>query len=552
MMTRLVIPKLLATSLLTLLLQLGATLTASAQNRVALVIGQSNYQNVVQLPNTANDARQMTDLLGQAGFSVMSANDLSQTAMRQAVAEFAAKVAASGPNTIAAVFYAGHGLQVDGENYLVPVDLDPQRESDIPIEAVRLNDVMNTLGALPTSMRIYMLDSCRNNPFPAIAGTTGRGLAMVDTRAGSQGSFISFSTSPGAEAEDGTGADSPYTTALLQVARESVPIEEAFKRVRVQVAHDTDGRQIPWESSSLTSDFRFFGGSGQTPGVTQVSNTPAGGTPAGATVRNAPTRSVAEWKKQLQGKDAKSAYDMVIAENTVEAYEAFIGLFTDPQYGPRIKLLFERRKEMMAWSDTILIYTPASFEAFLARYPGSDLAATARKLLERIRNRTLLANAALAPGGGGLAPTGGGSPTGAGNPGGGSPNSGSGNPQNSSSAPSCTCSQPPVIPINIPVKKPKDTDTPTKKRTTTDSKPHGPTPPTDDDIARAGRPAGGQQGPSGAEVMEGVAIGAGIGAAMGGGMRGGGGGGGYHPQPQPQPPMGGGYTHPNGGTFYGR
>jgi len=324
-----------------------------------------------------------------------------------------------------------------------------------------------------------------------------------------------------------------------------VPIEEAFKRVRVEVARDTDGRQIPWESSSLTSDFRFFG-AGQTPGVTQVANTPPSGTPSGATAHNAPTRSVVEWKKQLQGKDVKSAYDMVIADNTVEAYEAFVGLFDAPPYGARVKVLFERRREMMAWSDTILLYTPAAFEAFLAKYPDSDLAATARKLLERTRNRSLLANAALIPGGGGLAPSSGGSPS-SGSPSNGSPNSGS--PQNSSSAPTCTCSQPPAIKIDLPIKK-KDTDTSTKKRSTS-SKPSGPKPPTDEDIARAGQPAGGQQGPSGAQVMEGIAIGAGIGA-MSGGMRGGGGGyhsppstgmGGYHPS---GPMMG-----TNGTAFYG-
>ena len=196
-------PRLFLTILTILVVQLSSPLAAQAQNRFALVIGQSAYQQVVQLPNTTNDARQMTALLSEAGFNVTTANDLSQTGMRQAIAEFAAKVAQSGPQTVAAVFYAGHGLQVDGENFLVPVDIDPQRESDIPLEAVRLNDLMNTLGALPTSMRIIMLDACRNNPFPSVAGAAGKGLAMVDTRAGSQGSFISFSTSPG-RGRDGT------------------------------------------------------------------------------------------------------------------------------------------------------------------------------------------------------------------------------------------------------------------------------------------------------------------------------------------------------------
>lgn len=505
-----------------------SSLTAQAQNRVALVIGQSAYQKVVQLPNTANDAKQMTALLSQAGFNVTTASDLSQTAMRQAIGEFAAKVAQSGPQTVAAVFYAGHGLQIDGENFLVPVDVDPQRESDIPLEAVRLNDLMNTLGALPTTMRIYMLDACRNNPFPSIAGTAGKGLAMVDTRAGAQGSFISFSTSPGAEAEDGTGADSPYTTALLQVARDAVPIEEAFKRVRVAVARDTDGRQIPWESSSLTADFRFFGDSGQ--------STPVGGatTPSAnpSTPRTAaPTRSTDDWKKELTGKDIKTAYELVIADDTVPAYEAFVQLFDAPPYGPRVKVFVERRKEMMAWNNAVLVNTAASFQDFLIAYPKSDLAPTAFKLLDRVRNRSLQANAALPTGANvaALAPSGGGgggnnAPSPANTP----------QPTNASTAPTCTCT-PATVPVNIPViKKNRDDDTPKKKRADT---PRGPKPPTDSDIAQSGRPVGPQGPPPGA-IMEGVGIGVGIGMGMGGGMRGGGmrepgpmGGNGYHPQP---------------------
>jgi len=520
-------PRLFLTIFAVIAVQLAAPLAAHAQNRLALVIGQSAYQKVVQLPNTANDAKQMTALLSQAGFNVTTANDLSQIEMRQAIAEFAAKVAQGGPQTIAAVFYAGHGLQIDGENFLVPVDIDPQRESDIPLEAVRLNDLMNTLGALPTAMRIYMLDACRNNPFPSIAGTAGKGLAMVDTRAGSQGSFISFSTSPGAEAEDGSGADSPYTTALLQVAHDAVPIEEAFKRVRVAVARDTDGRQIPWESSSLTADFHFFGDSGQPAPAAGGATPSAAATPRMPT----PTRSIDDWKKEFTGKDIKAAYELVIADDSVPAYEAFVQLFDAPPYGPRIKVFVERRKEMLAWNNAILINTAASFQDFLIAYPKSDLAPTAFKLLDRVRNRSLLANAALPAGtpAAAVLPVGAAGPLNSPTP---SP-SNAPQPTNASTAPTCTCT-PTTVPVNIPViKKPKDDDTPKKKRADT---PRGPKAPTDSDIAQSGRPAG-PQGPPPAAIMEGVGIGVGIGMGMGGGMRGGGMrepgpmGNGYHPQP---------------------
>ncbi|HEY2246642.1 MAG TPA: caspase family protein [Bradyrhizobium sp.] len=354
---------------------------AHAEKRFALVIGQSAYRAVVALPNPSNDARKMSELLGTAGFDVTAASDLTQNQMREAVGDFAAKIAANGPDAVALLFYAGHGLQIDGENYLVPVDVDPKRETDIPLQAVRLNDVMNTLGALPTRLRIVMLDACRNNPFPALGTGTGHGLAIVDTKAGSAGSFISYSTSPGAVAEDGSGEDSPYTTAVLNFAREpNLPIEEAFKRVRVAVNEVTDGRQIPWDSSSLTTDFRFFGDQAGKPAQATDKK-------AGADSQPSVKRSVEDWRKELKGKDQKVAYQLVIADDTVPAYEAFVAMYAQPPYNVRVRALLERRYVMQAWAIAVATNTVASYQTFLATYANSDLAVTARKLQDRVRNR---------------------------------------------------------------------------------------------------------------------------------------------------------------------
>lgn len=368
---------------------------AWAENRIALVIGNSAYRAVAPLPNAVNDAARMTDMLGNAGFEVLSTPDLSQTDLRKTISEFAVKLAEKGPDTVALVFYAGHGIQVDGENFLVPVDVDPKLEADIPVQAVRLNDILNALASVPNKMRIVMLDACRNNPFPLIRQSTGKGLAIVDTKSGAPGTFISYSTSPGSEAEDGAGSNSPYTTALLNVAKEpGLPIEEAFKRVRVSVNEATQGRQVPWESSSLTSDFRFFG---KTEAAAATETTPQTPQTDSSSIKPRVTRSVEDWKRDLQGKDAKTAYDTVIAEDTVEAYEAYVSLFAQPPLGARVKVLLERRKVMIAWDNAVIVNTAASYRLFAASFPGSDLVATARKLEERMRNRSLNANAALLP-----------------------------------------------------------------------------------------------------------------------------------------------------------
>lgn len=463
-MRRPVFPGLLLVTGLLLFPQISVTDAASAESRVALVVGQSAYRAVPALPNAGNDARKMAELLGNAGFDVTAAPDLSQNDMRQTISAFAAKVAASGPETVALVFYAGHGLQIDGENYLVPIDVDPKREADIPLQAVRLNDLMNTLGALPTRMRIFMLDACRNNPFPALNQTAGHGLAIVDTKAGASGSFISFSTSPGSEAEDGVGADSPYTTAVLSVAKQpNLPIEEAFKRVRVAVNQATDGRQVPWESSSLTSDFRFFGDAGSAPAAPKPPATAA--------------RSVDDWRKDLQGKEPKVAYELVTADNSVAAYQAFTVLFAQSSYTPRVRSLLERQRQMLAWETAVAINTAASFEAFLASYANSDLAATARKLKERVLNRSLGANAALA--------------------------------QPTNVALTCPCN----APSTLPLLKKVDTPAPTKRVEKSSLKRR---PPPDEVIVERG-----PSGPPPGAVLEGVGIGIGLGLGLGGGGMGG-------------------------------
>ncbi|MCK1301823.1 caspase family protein [Bradyrhizobium sp. 24] len=489
-MRRPVLRNLFLGSALLALTQLTTPTDAAAEARLALVIGQSAYRTVPELPNAANDAKGMTELLGNAGFTVTTASNLAQNDMRQAISDFAGKVSASGADTVALVFYAGHGLQIDGENYLVPVDLDPKREADIPLQGVRLNDLLNTLGALPTRARIFMLDACRNNPFPALSGA-GHGLAIVDTKAGAPGSFISYSTSPGSEAEDGSGIDSPYTTAALTVAKQpNLPIEEVFKRIRVAVAQSTDGRQIPWESSSLTTDFKFFGGDG--------SGSQAALPGASSMALASGTRSLEDWRKDLQGKPAMVAYEMVITDDTVPAYQAYIELYAQDTRTPRLRTIVERRRQMLAWERATAINTRASFEAYLTNWDNSDLAATARRLLLRVQNRNYVLPAVVA-----AAPA----------------------PVAVAMAPTCPCSTPtppasPVNPAVAPVIKKRVDDTPPKRKVV-DTPPRQRRPPPDEVIYERAPPP--DRGPPPGAIMQGIGIGVGIGIGMGGGR-----GGDYH------------------------
>ena len=376
--------------------------TVFAQDRLALVIGQSTYRAVPALPNPVNDAKAMSNLLTDAGFDVVTASDLSQTEMREAISNFAGRIAAKGPDTVALVFYAGHGMQVDGENYLVPVDVDPKREADVPLQSVRLNDLLNTLTSVPSRMRIVMLDACRNNPFPQLNKTVGKGLAIVDAKFGASGTFISFSTAPGAEAEDGSGTNSPYTTALLATARQpGLAIEDAFKRVRVSVNKATAGRQTPWESSSLTDEFEFFGqaNTASKTGARTDDTTDSGtGAKADGKAGARPAtekRSLEEWRKFLKGKPVEAANELVVADGTLDAYQAFVELYTEPPFAPQAREWVDRQLRMRAWEKAVIENTAAGYRAFLKAFPDSDLTPTAGKLEERLRNRPEIANVAV-------------------------------------------------------------------------------------------------------------------------------------------------------------
>jgi uncharacterized caspase-like protein len=360
---------------------------ARAETRLALVIGNSDYRTVSVLPNPANDARAMEKLLRDAGFEITSAPNLTQADMRRAIRDFATHVTArGGPNTVALVYYAGHGVQIDGENYLVPVDAKIERESDVAIEAVRLVDVMTALGNTASGTRIVVLDACRNNPFASIKQTTGRGLAIVDAPTGS---IVSYSTAPGMEALDGAGDNSPFTAALVNVAREpNLPIEQAFKRVRLDVHKSTQGVQTPWESSSLTSDFSFF--------RTAVAKTEPGAKAAPSASANTSAAQASKppsyWRTQFQGRRAEDAFEIVIREDVVAAYEEFLVVYATSPFAQRVRTTLERRREMIAWFTAVTVDTMLAYQAFLDRYPTSDLAETARRLRDRAQLRAQSAN----------------------------------------------------------------------------------------------------------------------------------------------------------------
>jgi len=220
-------------------------------DRYALVIGNSDYQTS-PLNNTGNDADDMNDSLKSLGFKVILRKNSGQRNMEDAIRIFGKQLKDGG---VGLFYFAGHGMQVEGRNYLIPIDAKIDSESDVKYEAVDAGRVLGKMEDAGNRLNIVILDSCRNNPFARAFGTDQRGLARMDAPAGS---LIAYATSPGEVAADGTERNGIFTKYLIKhMATQNLPIEQVLKRVRIDVASETNGRQIPWESSSLMGDFYF-------------------------------------------------------------------------------------------------------------------------------------------------------------------------------------------------------------------------------------------------------------------------------------------------------
>jgi uncharacterized caspase-like protein len=243
------------------------TAQAAGENRTALVIGNSAYKSA-PLKNPANDARDMAQALKSLGFDVTLLVDAGHQKMETAVRDFGMALRKGG---IGLFYFAGHGLQVGGENYLVPVDAAIQSESDVKYGCLNAGLVLGKMEDAGNGLNLIILDACRNNPFSRGFRSAEQGLAKMDAPTGS---LIAYATAPGSVAADGQGRNGLYTEHLLRNLRTpGLPVTDLFMRVRMGVVAATGKKQVPWEASSLTGYFYFSGTAG--PGQAPAAEAPA-------------------------------------------------------------------------------------------------------------------------------------------------------------------------------------------------------------------------------------------------------------------------------------
>ncbi|MCJ0765850.1 caspase family protein [Variovorax terrae] len=227
--------------------------TAQAQeSRMALLIGNAQYK-FSPLRNPVNDVRLMEAALKEAGFQVQRAENVSRRDMQRLIRAFGDRLKQSGG--VGLFYFSGHGLQMKGANYLVPVDADIRAEEEVAYDSVDAQSVLDKMEAAGNRMNLLILDACRSNPFPNSSRAAAVGLAQMNAPSGS---LVAYSTAPGSVALDGRGSNSPYTQHLAQaIVQPGVPVEEVFKQVRTAVRRETRNAQTPWENTALEGQFFF-------------------------------------------------------------------------------------------------------------------------------------------------------------------------------------------------------------------------------------------------------------------------------------------------------
>ena len=326
------------------------TFPAQAETRIALVIGNGDYTSVPPLANPVNDAQLIAESLREVGFEVIERINVNQIEMKRAIRDFGELLDKAGEDGVGLFYYAGHGVQVRGRNYLIPLGTRIERESDVQIEAVEADTVLQTMDFARTKLNFVVLDACRNNPFARGFRSAGRGLARMDAP---RGTLIAYATAPGDTAADGEDGNSPYTRALASsITEPGLSVERMFREVRNEVMEKTKDRQVPWEASSLTGADFFFMPAVEPPGdvATQHGEPDQPGTPPAGTAPD-----IMVWSG-IQN-----------SENPVD-YKTFISQFPNSAFVPFAKGRLEtiERHQKVA----MVLRAPVSADDKLGIYPA--------------------------------------------------------------------------------------------------------------------------------------------------------------------------------------
>jgi uncharacterized caspase-like protein len=341
----------------------GILSSASAQQqekRIALVVGNGAYAKS-PLATAANDAGLIAQTLQAAGFDVVGARDLDGDTLRRSFRDFIQKAETSGPGTVAMVYLAGYGIQIAGENYFIPVDSSISRDTDVPIEGLRISDYIRQLASLPLKANIVVLDAARQQPFIEGGQPIASGLALVEPEAHM---LIAYNAAPGTVAPAEQGSYGVYAQSLAEMIRTGgLALPEVFNRLRLRVNDASKGALVPWHAEKIDAPFMFFD---------RAPDAPAPAPPAQAdAARNRPIRDLG----------AQEAYAAVLEHDTMPAYEEFLGAYAGDPLARRVRAIVAARREAITWLHSYRTDTPQAYWSYLRRYPQGPHAGDARRRL---------------------------------------------------------------------------------------------------------------------------------------------------------------------------
>ncbi len=339
---------------------LGSARAQQQEKRIALVVGNGAYAKA-PLATAANDAGLIAQTLQAAGFDVVGARDLDGDTLRRSFRDFIQKAEASGPGTVAMVYLAGYGIQLAGENYFIPVDSTISRDTDIPIEGLRISDYIRQLASLPLKANIVVLDAARQQPFIEGGQPIASGLALVDPE---PHMLIAYNAAPGTVASSEQGSYGVYAQSLAEMIRTGgLALPEVFDRLRLRVNDASKGALVPWHAEKIDAPFMFFD---------RAPDAPAPAPPAQvAAARNRPIRDLG----------AQDAYAAVLERDTMPAYEEFLGAYPGDPLARRVRAIVAARREAITWLRSYRADTPQAYWSYLRRYPNGPHAGDARRRL---------------------------------------------------------------------------------------------------------------------------------------------------------------------------
>jgi len=352
----------------------AAAAPALAEKRVALVIGNSSYVNIPRLANPVSDARLIADTLKELGFTLVGNGpqlDLDEPGLRRVVQAFGTQLQGA---DVGVFYFAGHGVQMRGANYLVPIGANPTKESDVDFQMLDTNLVLRQMEGAGTRLNVVILDACRNNPFGGRGlRSAGNGLAQVTAP---EGTLISFATQPGNVALDGEGGNSPYTKALAQTLRRpGLGIFDAFNEVGLAVKHATGGSQQPWVSSSPIAGSFYFAGLPTAPGEPTVD------TVFWSTIRDSEVAVLfEEFLKRFPASPHAAEARARLSKLKDDLAAVMIPSGQSKPTTPSV-----RTEDEALWIMIKDATATAGFEEFLRRFPGSPRAAQVSARLEELK-----------------------------------------------------------------------------------------------------------------------------------------------------------------------